>query len=238
MHYIYKITNRLDGKVYIGQTVNTDNRWKAHKSYAKNKTKCKQVIHQAIAKYGIENFEFEVLACSLDKDSANDAEVQIIKQYNSRDKKNGYNIAVGGGFSMLGLKHSDETKARIGAASRGIKPSNEARKKRSESMRAVVGGKQPSWLVGIKKSKEERERLAVRMSGDNNPNAKINYEIANRIRIEYSKGKTQQELAVEFGVGRSTITRVVLNKIWIDESWKPIKRQKVRNEQGRYKKVV
>ena len=57
---IYKITNNINGKVYIGQSVHPDRRWIEHKSKSKNKAD-NYPIHLAINKYGSENFTFEIL---------------------------------------------------------------------------------------------------------------------------------------------------------------------------------
>ena len=56
--YIYKFINRINGKKYIGQTNNIENRYKAHLSSKRN-----DPFHNALRKYGIENFDFEVIEC-------------------------------------------------------------------------------------------------------------------------------------------------------------------------------
>ena len=60
---IYKITNKVNYKVYIGQSINIEERWKHHKLYYSNK-KLKEYntkFYRAIRKYGIENFDFEII---------------------------------------------------------------------------------------------------------------------------------------------------------------------------------
>lgn len=61
MGYIYKITNLINGKCYVGRTTakKIDRRWTEHKSKAKNRPR--MIIEHAIAKYGPENFRFEQL---------------------------------------------------------------------------------------------------------------------------------------------------------------------------------
>ena len=59
---IYKIQNQINGKIYIGQSIHIEQRWKEH---------CQAPIHsliaQAIHKYGKENFTFEIIEeCSVD----------------------------------------------------------------------------------------------------------------------------------------------------------------------------
>lgn len=109
MHYIYKITDTLNNKVYIGQTVDDKKRWIAHKSYAKNPEKTGQYIHRAMAKYGIENFIFEVIASCKSQEDTDETESLLIIQYDSRNKERGYNLMVGGSHGG----HSEETKEKI-----------------------------------------------------------------------------------------------------------------------------
>lgn len=96
MHYLYKITNQFNGKVYIGQSKEETGRWKQHKYFAKNPEKTGQYIHRAMAKYGIDNFQFEILAVSKSQKDADETEIILIHQYDSRNKEHGYNIKPGG----------------------------------------------------------------------------------------------------------------------------------------------
>jgi group I intron endonuclease len=95
MIFIYKITNLINNKIYIGQTSNPSGRWSKHKSAASKKYG-KQLISRAIHKYGVDNFIFEVIASCLTSEDANQAETAIIKQYDSRNLEIGYNVDVGG----------------------------------------------------------------------------------------------------------------------------------------------
>ncbi len=92
--YLYKVTNIINNKIYIGQTVDPDSRWRGHIRDAKNP---KHPFHKAIHKYGSQNFNFEVIACCKGQDNANNAETLLVKQYDSfvnNDK--GYNATHGG----------------------------------------------------------------------------------------------------------------------------------------------
>lgn len=91
---IYKITNKLNGKCYIGQSVNIEHRWIEHKSRALHLSKhsC-TALYFAIRKYGIDNFQFEVIEeTSIDK--LNEREIYWINYFNSY--YNGYNETLGG----------------------------------------------------------------------------------------------------------------------------------------------
>ena len=85
---IYKITNLINGKCYIGQSRNIQNRWRRHRS-----SNDEYSIHLAFRKYGLENFKFEIIEeCSVDK--LNDREKYWINFYDSYE--NGYNETLGG----------------------------------------------------------------------------------------------------------------------------------------------
>lgn len=102
---IYKITNNINGKVYIGQSVHPDRRWIEHKSKSKNKAD-NYPIHLAINKYGSENFTFEILEWT---ENYNQREKELIESYDSIAPK-GYNVASGGQNNiMYGEDHPRNT---------------------------------------------------------------------------------------------------------------------------------
>jgi group I intron endonuclease len=107
MAYIYKITNNINGKVYIGKTENTnpEKRWEEHKKDYQRRDYEKRPLYSAMNKYGINNFIFEILE---ETNTPEDREIEYIKQYNSYvgfENSNGYNATLGGD----GKKYIDET---------------------------------------------------------------------------------------------------------------------------------
>lgn len=95
MYYLYKITNLINNKIYIGQTVDPYQRWAQHKSAAKYQTGS-QTVTRAITKYGHESFSFEVIATCKTLDDVNFLENVTINQYDSLNRDIGYNINIGG----------------------------------------------------------------------------------------------------------------------------------------------
>ena len=81
---IYKITNLVNGKIYIGQSINIDKRIKEHFWKASNEKDISynSALHLAIRKYGKENFQWEILEeCKVD--NIDEREKFYIKEYNS-----------------------------------------------------------------------------------------------------------------------------------------------------------
>jgi len=90
---IYKIQNRINGKIYIGQSRCISKRWNNHKS-AHEERLLHLPLYKAFAKYGIENFSFEVVESCLTSE-LNEKERYWISYYNSM-VPNGYNSTPGG----------------------------------------------------------------------------------------------------------------------------------------------
>jgi group I intron endonuclease len=92
--YLYRIINSINEKVYIGQTIDPNSRWRAHRKRSAA-DEPKQAIHHAIKKYGNDVFEFEIIACSINQNDADWTEEELIQQYQSLSPT-GYNIETGG----------------------------------------------------------------------------------------------------------------------------------------------
>lgn len=91
---IYKITNTLNDKCYIGQSIDIETRWAQHICEGKRNTQ-KGKLYPAMFQDGIENFTFEVIEeCSLNQEILNERERHWIKFYNSFE--DGYNSTIGG----------------------------------------------------------------------------------------------------------------------------------------------
>jgi group I intron endonuclease len=127
-YQIYKITNLIDGKLYIGQTIDPKTRWYKHKYNAthENSPQYDSHLSRAIRKCGIENFIFEVIAQTKTIEFSDELEINFIAQYKSMDRVFGYNISPGGqGRRMV---------------------SQETREKQSKALKGrFVGEKNPTW---------------------------------------------------------------------------------------------
>jgi hypothetical protein len=116
MHKIYKYTNKINGKVYIGQTARTLKERSGLNGFYYVKEGMTPFAN-AILKYGWDNFEPVILEENiLTQEDANAREIFFIKKYNSTNRKIGYNATYGGSQ----FKQTPETKITI---SNGIKKS-------------------------------------------------------------------------------------------------------------------
>ena len=154
---IYCYTNKVNGKKYIGQTVDFLIRHKQHINQAYNEN-CKAydyAFHCAIRKYGIENFEIEILKENLPKqEDLNCWECYYIDKFNTLVKnKKGYNVSSGGSngnnFAGKTEEEMNEIKAKLSEAHKGKTFSEETKQKMSDSKKDnYVGENHPMWNNG------------------------------------------------------------------------------------------
>lgn len=120
---IYLYTNNINGKVYIGQTINEVKRKNEHKRASILRT---PYFHKAIQKYGWNNFSYDVIyrysSNNTDdvKEKLNFWEVFYIKEYDSTNPDKGYNLAEGGG-GVAGFTYTktEEHKKKISESNKG-----------------------------------------------------------------------------------------------------------------------
>ena len=148
MQYLYKATNKINGKSYVGVSYNPLKRMGSHLSDSINRPQFH--FHKAIRKYGWDAFIWEILDYTTDEDEAyNTLEVWWIAHYDSFN--NGYNMTVGGDKSsgMKGRKHTEASIRKMSESLKGRTFSEEHKSKMSES------------LKGKPKSEEHKRKLAA-----------------------------------------------------------------------------
>lgn len=161
MSLIYSITNAINGKRYIGQTIRSlEQRWYDHCYDAENSNKNFH-FYKAIRKYGHENFMIETIEEISDTSLLDEREIYWIAFYNTFN--NGYNSTIGGGGNK-GYKHSDEIREKIKKNQTGRSPSQNTR----EKMRQKKIGRSPwnkgkkgvqvAWNKGIVTNKERDDK--------------------------------------------------------------------------------
>jgi group I intron endonuclease len=174
--YLYETINLKNGKTYIGQhkSENWDNNYFGSGVY----------LNRAIKKYGIENFECNLLVWAHSKNELNQLEIKYIDYY-----KPEYNIAKGGNGGNLGeevnkklrgRKLSEETKRKIREANKGKTPWNKGRALSEECKRKISE-------VQKNMSAETRKKMS------NSAKGKIISEITRKKMSEANKGRKLSE---------------------------------------------
>lgn len=163
-YIIYMHKNKINGKVYIGQTCQKpEKRWDKGRGY-----KTSSRFYNAILKYGWDNFEHIILYSNLNQEQANILEEQLIAKYQSQNENFGYNIKTGGANNC----HSEETKQKIGKANhialQGHKWSEEQRQLISEMFKG-----EGNPFYGRHHSEETKQKISEKRkgkcSGDKHP---------------------------------------------------------------------
>jgi len=187
MYFVYKVTNQINGKIYIGWTSKSVGvRWSAHLDQVNAPSGKKYFFQNAIKKYGSDSFELETLISSYDKSFSLQMETYYIQRYQSHNPSFGYNLTMGGEGNIpileSRLKMSNATKGerhhafgKRGAEMPwyGRKHKEESIQKMSETTRKMVMGKDNPFY-GRKHSEESIEKIKdslrkLETSGENNP---------------------------------------------------------------------
>jgi group I intron endonuclease len=120
--FIYKIMNKSNNKIYIGQTTrNLNKRIYEYKKALNSESFYNKILQNSFKKYGWNNFEFTIIDTAISLFDLNEKEIYYINKYNSRDKNLGYNIELGGRNSIP----SEETIRKMSVAGIGRKQSQE-----------------------------------------------------------------------------------------------------------------
>ena len=235
--YIYKITNLINGKIYIGQTV---------KSIANSQDYygSGSIIKKAIFKYGKENFQKDILESCTNREHLSEREMYWIYKLNSTNPLIGYNIALGGngGDTISNNPNKKEISKRISDTLKGRKSSEETKKKISESNKgndklkywkdkkldlnhakkigdSQKGKKKHTEESKLKisqknkgriKTKKEREDISKRMKGCI-PSNKLNIDIDQILKMK--KTHTLKQISEILSIKVSTIKKRITNHI-------------------------
>jgi group I intron endonuclease len=163
MGYIYMLRNKVNGKIYIGQTIRPiHKRLKEHETGTTDRCRA---IYNAIQKYGWDNFEKDYYECP-DEDLNFDEEI-LMREMGTL-APGGYNLREGGGSRG---KHSEESKQKYREARLGKKHSDEHKRKISE---AQAGEKNHMW--GKPHTEESIRKISKATTGGKNHNSKRVYQ--------------------------------------------------------------
>lgn len=161
---VYKIINKVNNKVYIGITSKgISARWKEHLYNAEHG--CPFKLHNAIRKYGKENFSIELIDFCNSWEELEEKEKLYISEYKSLQDEFGYNMTEGGD-GTFGRHHSEETREKIRQKATGREVTETTRFKLSEAGKVLTEARKAYWESG--KIGSSRKRPVLQYTKDGN----------------------------------------------------------------------
>ena len=208
---IYGIINKINGKVYVGQTGERFlRRYWHHQWKLRDNSHDNTYLQNAWNKYGEDNFDYVVLEAVRDLSLLDELEIKYIDYY----KKNNlsYNILLGGG------------------GRRGFKMSDNAKK--------IISGKNRQHMLGTKHSEETKKKMSETRSGRhiNRSTDILNQDIVRDIKLLLISGKTASEVSKELGIDYKLINNLIANNTWktvVVDGW-----DEYRNNRKTYKRLT
>ena len=219
---IYKITNLINNKCYIGRSKNIQERWNEHcresslpqTIWDRNARGEQTYFHKALRKYGKEAFSFEIIEQCLEEE-LNEREIYWIAYYDSTDPEKGYNTTKGGdGYRCGGGENAPGSKITQEECNL-IKQKLKERLTAAEIIKIV-----PNATIGIISSInngnswfDPNENYPISI---NNGHRKWSDEEAMQIKYEYANGANISELAKKYQVNVDTISNLINGKSYIN----------------------
>jgi group I intron endonuclease len=193
---IYKITNKVNEKIYIGSAYNLVNRIHTHKSTLRRGVHKNKHLQSAFNLYGEDEFIFETIEAVEDKEIILEREQFYLDFFLAYERENGYNIA------------------RVAGNTAGVIPDAETRKRMSEAAK-----KRPKRGM----PEHQKKILSEKFSG---VGKKVDWESVREIRKLYTTGNfTQKQLAERFKLFQTTVSEIIRNVIWKDEEYTYVRRR-------------
>lgn len=156
---IYCIENLVNGKKYIGQSVNIYYRWSQHKSELNDNKHFNEYLQKSWNKYGPNNFNFYIVELC-DINQLDEREIYYINLYKTLNRNKGYNLMSGGTF---GRKYSRESCEKISRALQGHDVSDKTRMKIKKNHADMSGDK--NGMYGKHHTEEAKRKVSEVNSG-------------------------------------------------------------------------
>lgn len=201
---IYIIRNEINGKVYIGQTVDYQKRKNSHISHLNRGAHFNRYLQAAWAKYGQAAFSFEVLE-ECNRKMLDGLERSYINKYKSADEKRGYNLMTGG---QAYREFTDEVRQRMSEANKGRVFTEEHKRKISKSQ------------IGKTISREAREKTSRTKiknrsgCGEKNYNAVMSDAVAGKVLIDLLNGETVRNIMDEYNIPQNSVYNLMYGRTY------------------------
>lgn len=231
--YIYKITNIINGKSYIGITKDYEIRWKLHRKTCTNThhSEYNKVLYRAIRKYGLENFLFIASTENLSVKEAKQREIELISTLRTHVTEHGYNVSPGGdlpnGNNLKGeaspnaLLTNEQVKDIIAMRDSGNYTKQEVYNKYSTFIK----------LAGFNDIWTGRRWKEFQPKSISNPNSNIGTTRQQALEIisRRESGELQAEVYKDYV---NHVTKIAFQYVWLGYRWKKLQPEKIRKRRG------
>lgn len=178
--FIYCIENTINGKKYVGQTIETlDKRFKKHKSHANRGANT--LLHKALRKYSPETFTISLLETCNSLEEMNLKEIEWISKLNTTNKNIGYNLTIGGRGSANGHIVTEKTKKNISKGMKNFYSNLENRKKTS----ILVKEGMQKWKESLSLDEYNQWKEKIKTG----PNKRVNFKHTEETKLKISQSK-------------------------------------------------
>jgi len=228
---VYCLTNKVNGKRYVGKSKDPASRWGMHVWLSKHPDhKAFSLVHSAMAKYGEGNFMYETLEICENEKEAYEQEKVWVARYRSNERGYGYNLTPGGD----GITLSDEARAKR-AATVKTRSAEGAYSGENAPLFGLRGSDHPAY--GSKRSQDFKRQLSEARKGPGNPmfgrevkpenrlaksrawlgsgnpnKPKFSTQDVAEVKALQAKGLTQREMAQLYKVSQSVISKMLNGK--------------------------
>lgn len=224
---IYKITNLINGKSYIGLSTHIEDRWQYHKTPYNWEREKDKLLYKAIIKYGIKNFIFEVLEECLPEELS-EKEKYYIEKYDTY--KNGYNMTTGG-EDHRGESHPNHKLSKEDIIDIRTRYDNlERRKEVYQLYKDRIGEsgfskiwKGETWKDVMMEVYTPENKLYhlhdTGNKGSENGRSRLTENDVRQIRLRRKKGEQLKEVYKDY---QDKLTRGSFSNVWTYQNWKNI----------------
>lgn len=197
---IYQIRNIINGKVYIGSSINISKRIWEHRNTLKKNIHHNEHLQKAWNKYGEENFKFETIEIVFNCNNLLKREQDYLDFIQPFNRNCGYNISKDVSAPFLGKKHTKKTRKKMSLSKIGIvawnkgltKETDERLKKLSDKFMGINSSNYGK--IFSEEAKQKMKENHADFSGENHPNFGKNRSEETKKKISLAhKGKRQSE---------------------------------------------
>jgi group I intron endonuclease len=187
---VYQIKNIINGKMYVGSSIDVHQRWNSHKNRLKRGTHSNYLLQEEYNSYGEHAFEYSILEEVYDKSIILEREQYWMD--NTKCCNVGYNIFRYAG-SAKGQIHSNDTKSKIGKANTG----------------------EGNGFFGKTHSNEYKQSIKKRQTGSSNIKAKLSEELVAHIKyLAINEIMKPKDITRKYGVNKVRISSIKNNRTW------------------------